>query len=186
MDLLGVDDKAKVRANNSSGKAWQLASYDAAPPPDHDFRNGFELIMGARSRRVLPSQHACTAVGQLSFGKATFNLLVTHCQQEGLGVLPNELPACTRLLMAVCDVLQAMNGRNQFQLVRIPQRFQECMSTSEHRNKHQARNKLSGDAIGPFASALQCAVDTAAFAQSTPQWAGFIQDVNELRAVLLL
>jgi len=56
---------------------------------------------------VLPSQHACTAVGQLRFDKAAFILLASLCEHERLGVLTD-----TVLLKALCDVSQAMNGRN--------------------------------------------------------------------------
>ena len=143
-------------------------------------------MMDARSRRVLPSQYACTAGGQLSFGKAAFNLLVSQCQHEGLSVLIKELPACTHLLNTVCDVLQAMDVRNQFQRGRIPQRFVDCMSDAQpQRKKHFKKIRLDEDAIARFASTLQLAIDCATFAIAAP-WTTFLQDVNELHMVLLL
>ena len=54
--------------------------------------------------------------------------MASLAMHEGMGVLHDELSACTHLLTAVCEVLQAMHGRNQFQVSRIPQRFKECMS----------------------------------------------------------
>ena len=97
-----MDDKAKVRANDSSGKSLQLASYDAASPPDHDYHNVFSNMMGARSRRVLPSQYTSTTVGHLTSDKLAFNLLVSQCQHEGLGVLTDELPACAHSCSKRC------------------------------------------------------------------------------------
>ena len=142
-------------------------------------------MMDARSRRVLPSQYACTAGGQLSFGKAAFNLLVSQCQHEGLSVLIKELPACTHLLNTVCDVLQAMDGRNQFQLRRIPQRFVDCMSDAQPQSKKHKKSPLDEDDVARFASTLQLAIDCATFAIAAP-WTTFLQDVNELHMVLLL
>ena len=106
MNWLQVDGKAKVPMGTSPSEVGQPQAGAAPLPRDHDYRNVFNDMMGARSRRVLPSQHACTAVGQLTSDKTAFNLLVSHCEQNGLGVLTNELPACTRLLDAVCNVLR--------------------------------------------------------------------------------
>ena len=187
MDWLEVDDKAKVPMGSPS-KARQPAAEAATLPRGHAGRNAFSNMMDARSRRVLPSQHACTAVGQLTFGKAAFNSLVSQCQHEGLGVLTDELPACTHLLNTVCDVLQAMDGRNQFQLPvgRIPQRFMDCMSDAQpQRKKHFKKIPLDEDAVARFASTLQLAIDCATFAIAAP-WSAFLQDVNELHMVLLL
>ena len=189
MNWLQVDDKAKVRANAGTSPS-EVGQPQAAPlPRDHDYRNVFNDMMGARSRRVLPSQQACTAGGQLTSDKTAFNLLVGHCEQNGLGVLTNELPACTSLLEAVCNVLRALDGRNQFQSWRIPQRFQECVSTPERPAKRFQRSPLGGDAVGCLASALRSAIDGATFASahaSAAPWATFLQDADELHAVLQL
>jgi len=151
MDWPEVDDKARVPMGSPSEA--QQPTADATPlPRDHNYCNSFSKMMDARSRRVLPSQHACTAVGQLSFRKAAFNLLVSQCQHEGLGVLTDELPACTHLLNTVCDVLQAMDGRNQFQLRRIPQRFMDCMSDAQPQSKKHKKSALDDDAVARFAS----------------------------------
>ena len=185
MHWLQVDDKAKVPMSTSPSEFGQPQAGAAPLPCDHDYGNAFKDMMGARSHRVLPSQHACTAVGQLTSDKTAFNLLVSHCEQNGLGVLTNELPACTRMLEAVCNVLRAMDGRNQFQSWRIPQRFQECVSTPERPAKRFQRSPLGGDAVGRLASALRSAIDGATFASAAP-WATFLQDADELHAVLQL
>ena len=184
MNWLQVDDKAKVPMGSLS-EARQPAG-DAAPlPRDHKYCNAFSKMMDARSRRVLPSQHASTAVGQLSFGKAAFNLLVSQCQHEGLGVLNDELPVCAHLLNTVCDMLQAMDGRNQFQLRRIPQRFVDCMSDAQPQSKKHKKSPLNEHDVARLASTLQLAIDCATFAIAAP-WTTFLQDVNELHMVLLL
>ena len=182
MDWLGMDDKAKVPMGSPS-EAGQPPAGAAPLPRDHDYV--FTDMMSARSRRVLPSQHACTAGGQLTSDKTAFNMLVSHCEQNGLGVLNDELLACRRLLEAVCNVLRAMDGRNQFQSWRIPQRFQECVSTPERPAKRFQRSPLGGDAVGRLASALRSAIDGATFASAAP-WATFLQDADELHAVLQL
>ena len=190
MDWLTYDDKAKMpigspsEAGQPRAGAAPLPRDNDLPPPPPPLN---DILMGARSRRVLPSQHACTAGGQLTSDKTAFNMLVSHCEQNGLGVLTDELLACTRLLEAVCNVLRAMDGRNQFQSWRIPQRFQECVSTPERRPpaKRFQRGPLGGDAVGRLASALRSAIDGATFASAAP-WATFLQDADELHVVLQL
>ena len=188
MDWLTYDDKAKMpigspsEAGQPRAGAAPLPRDNDLPPPPPPLN---DILMGARSRRVLPSQHACTAVGQLTSDKTAFNVLVSQCEQNGLGVLPDLLPACTRLLEAVCNVLRSMDGRNQFQLWRIPQRFHECVSTPERPSKRFQRYPLGGDAVGRLASDLRFAIDGATFASAAP-WATFLQDAEELHAVLQL
>ena len=90
------------------------------------------------------------------------------------------------MLEEVCSVLHVMAVRgSQFQLWRIPQRFQECMNTLKRPGKQ--RPPLDEDSVRRYASALVCSVqDCAAFARSARGWSDFIQDVNALHTVLLL
>ena len=72
----------------------------------------------------LPDRETCAEEAELSFDKALYNWLVDLCEQDGLGVRRDERESCAKLLRAVRDALQAIDGREgSFQYSRVPEGF---------------------------------------------------------------
>ena len=104
-----VQLSASVSASVALGYRHAVFSYapPAQQPPSRPSASAFERMMGLG----LPDRETCAEEAELSFDKALYNWLVDLCEQDGLGVRRDERESCAKLLRAVRDALQAIDGR---------------------------------------------------------------------------
>lgn len=157
----------------------------AQQPAARPSANAFQRMTGASE---LPDLETCDDGAELSFDKALFNWLVNMCKADGLGVRGDDKKSCAKLLTAVRNALQAIDGREgNFQYSRVPERFKEYKSGDGaiKRAKKPAKSSLDSKVIRGYADTLRGAIDTHAFTRS-PLWKAFVGDCDELYAVLAL
>ena len=158
-------------------------SSPAQQPAARPSASAFEPMMGMHVR---PDRETGD-VEDLPFDKALFNWLVDRCESDGLGVRGGEKESCSKVLKAVRDALQAIDGREgQFQYARVPERLKAYkIGDAVKRSKRPAKAQLASNTIRGYADKLLGAIDRHAFMRST-LWKEFKEECQELHAVLML
>ena len=108
-----------------AGTSALLFSY--APPAERPAAQPsasfFDRMQGADH---LPDRETHDVGCTLTFDKALYNWIIELCRADSLGVRSDEVASCSRLLKAVRDALQAIDGREgAFRYARVPARWKE-------------------------------------------------------------
>ena len=182
----GAQLSALVSASIALGYRHVLFAYapPSQQPAPRPSASAFEHMMGLG----LPDRETGADEDELSFDKALYNWLVDSCEADRLGVRRDEKEDCAKLLKAVRDSLQTIDGReSSFQYARVPQSFKSYKTGvgAVKRTKKPAKKELASGLIRGYADRLRGAIDRNAFTHS-PLWAGFVADCDELYNVLML
>ena len=183
-----VDVELSSPASQPASLGYHYILFSYAPPAERPAAQPsasfFDRMQGADH---LPDRETHDVGCTLTFDKALYNWIIELCRADSLGVRSDEVASCSRLLKAVRDALQAIDGREgAFRYARVPARWKEYTKlTGDQAIKRAKRpaKSLQWTRVQQLADAIRAAIDRPAFTRQQ-LWSDFVGDCEELYEVL--